>query len=117
MAYRRSRKKVIIREVPEKIIVKEVPVLGKHQDKGVLHLNKGTHSITVETKREPEKIWVSFKEEDIAIPVCHGDVDRVGVTMTPEGFVVEAEIFTDTRTIEWLAELTPIRKRRRRRRR
>lgn len=114
MAYRRSRKKVIIREVPEKIIVKEVPILGRHRQTGVLHLNKGTHSINVETKHKPEKVWVSFKEAE-GIPVCHGDIDRVGVTITPDGFIVDAHINSDTRSIEWLSSHQPPRRRRRRR--
>lgn len=90
------------RRYPRRIITIKVPVLDENARKDVVNLNRGQHTLSISTESQPAKVWVRFIDGG-DIPVCQGDVDRVGVTIVPDGFILNANIQSDSKSIEWLA--------------
>jgi hypothetical protein len=61
-----------------------------HEVEGCITLNQGHHEITVTTDECPERVFLSVLP--ISTPVCVGDIDMVGYSLTPEGFILYADI-------------------------
>jgi len=92
------------RRYPRRFIVVKVPVLDENQLKGVVNFNQGRHTMAINTNdAQPQKVWVRFIDGGESIPVCGGDVDSVGYTIVPDGFVLNVNIQSDSKSIEWLA--------------
>ena len=72
-------------------------------EKGHLKLAFGTHQVEVHTKHHhPHKVY-------LATPccnhqVCGADVTTVGAVPTKKGFVLFADVKSDSCTVEWVAE-------------
>lgn len=69
---------------------------------GSIILQSGNHVVEVRTRREPVSIALSLTES-YGMPVCNGDVDKIGYTILPNGFIIYADIVSDTVQIEWNA--------------
>jgi len=80
-----------------------VPVFDFAIEQGVIYVSTGNDSIEVCTKIPPTQVWISFDGDCNSIPVCGGDIDRVGYTITPTGFVLQTNIVSRHRTIVWIA--------------
>ncbi len=57
---------------------------------GFITLNQGHHEITVNTEIVPSEVFLSIRP--VGIPVCVADIDMVGYTLLPDGFVLYADI-------------------------
>ena len=93
-----------VRRRPKTIVIVEVPYTEFEHDRGEFYLGSGIHEVEITTRSEPHRVWV-YTQSDDTIPVCHGNVDKVGVTVTPTGFVVHAQINSTGALIEWIADL------------
>ena len=71
---------------------------------GSLKLSNGQHEVEIVLRREPHQVWFTFEDEQ-QLPVCMGDVDKLGVTITPTGFILYADIESTSRVIKWCAHL------------
>ena len=61
-----------------------------HEVEGCITLNQGHHEITVTTDVCPECVFLSV--QPVGTPVCIGDIDMVGYSLVPEGFILYADI-------------------------
>jgi hypothetical protein len=57
---------------------------------GCITLNQGTHEVVVKTEVSPSEVFLSVRS--IGTPVCNGDVDMVGYSVLPDGFILYADI-------------------------
>lgn len=97
-----SRKRKIITFIKEVM----VPLFDLHHDQDEIFLAAGDYELVIETNYVPTKVWFTFTEQE-GIPVCGGNIDKVGITMLPKGFILIAQIHSDVRGIRWLAVLDP----------
>lgn len=96
---RRTRRSKIVR-----VIVRNKPYRDYPHEKGDLTVAQGIHDVTIDTKSEPKRVWISL-EGFGDMPVCIGDVDKASTAITPSGFVLHLEITSTERTIKWYVEL------------
>lgn len=83
-------------------------IFGQSYQTNTIELDTGRHEIAVSTKEEPLRIWFTFgseddDEEDVVLPVCQGNVDKVGYTMAECGFILYADIHSTRRKVRWFA--------------
>lgn len=93
-----------VRRRPANIVIVEVPYTEFEHERGEFYLGPGSHEVEIVTKSQVYRVWLHSESED-DIPVCHGNVDKYGVTVMPTGFVVYAEINSTGALIEWIADL------------
>lgn len=73
--------------------------------RGHIVLANGQHEIFIQTKDpNPERVYLNCEEPDGGMSVCMGDVNLVGSSVTPDGFVLYADIKSDTCIVRWLIE-------------
>jgi hypothetical protein len=77
------------------------PCCKKHVS-GEIILGFGTHEIEINIPGKPCK--VCFDIEDDGVCVCHGSVNKIGITVGRHGFVIHAEINTNTSLVSWNCE-------------
>jgi hypothetical protein len=68
---------------------------------GDIVLGYGQYEITINLDNTPCKVSLSITSPCDSTPVCHGDVNKIGVTRADTGFVLYADIKTNTCCIEW----------------
>lgn len=71
---------------------------------GEIILSHGHNVVNVPTNASGKRIWLSIDEHDHAIPVCCGDINVVGAKLTNDGFILCADIKTDTCVVQWFIE-------------
>jgi hypothetical protein len=76
----------------------------KRFDEGQAFLPSGTHAHKIFTRGKPKQVWLS--ERDVqGIQVCGGNVNLYGITLDDDGFVLYAEVSSDSVSVEWQASL------------
>lgn len=85
-------------------------IFGQKYENDTLELSNGIHEIEIEIGEgdeceTPNRVWVSFDDESGDLPVCGGNVDKVGVVKTHKGFILYADIKSTSRVIRWFASL------------
>lgn len=99
-----ARRKRNRRPIPKIIGTALSKIFGQKYDNDTLELNNGRHEIEIELDRgRPGRVWVSFNDGNGELPVCGGNVDKIGVVDTETGFILHAEIHSTTRTVRWFA--------------
>jgi hypothetical protein len=73
-------------------------------DEGQAFLPSGTHAHKILTRGKPKQVWVSELSSE-GVPVCGGNVNYYGVTLLDDGFVLYAEVASDSVNVEWQAVL------------
>jgi hypothetical protein len=73
---------------------------------GEIVLGCGSHEIEINIPGQPCK--VSFDIEDDGCCVCHGEVNKIGITIGKSGFVIHANINSNTCLIRWHCEYTEV---------
>ena len=68
---------------------------------GDIILGYGKHEVVIKMDQTPCKVSLSITSPCDSTPVCHGDVNRIGVTILDVGFILHADIRTNTCCIEW----------------
>ena len=73
-------------------------------DEGKIFLPYGSHVYKIHTKGNPCGVW--FGEVNTGqIPVCQGGVNMYGFTLDDDGFILYAEVQSDTVELDWQAIL------------
>ena len=70
-------------------------------DSGDIILGCGTHEIKIDTDESPCHISLRLTNHDGCVPVCHGEVNKVEFRTTCDGFLILADIRTNTCSIKW----------------
>jgi hypothetical protein len=73
-------------------------------ESGEIVLSHGHHTLNVPTCARGRRIWLSIDEPTHAIPVCYGDINTIGAKITSDGFMICADIKTDTCIVQWFLE-------------
>lgn len=71
-------------------------------DEGKIFLPYGIHVHKITTKSKPESVWFG-EVNTTGIPVCQGSVNLYGFTLVDDGFILYADISSDTAELEWQA--------------
>lgn len=72
--------------------------------KGELLLGYGLHEIEIKVTGKPVTVYFSIKDPADSCCVCHGDVNKLGITIGKHGFVLHADIRTNTCLVEWMCK-------------
>lgn len=75
--------------------------------RGNISLASGKHEIQIQTdpsEGSPTKVYTWISEPTPGVCVCLGDVNLAGTTSLPDGFVLYADIKSNTATVNWLVE-------------
>lgn len=67
-------------------------------------LSAGNRQIEISCGEEIESVWISLSDFE-GVPVCHGQIDKVGVELGTTYFILHADIYSNVRTIRWKAKL------------
>lgn len=79
-------------------------IFGKRYEHGSIVLSHGKHEVEIETKDVPDRVWISF-ERSGEVPVCHGDVDKIGVHAHDDGFLIYADIHSTSCNLRWFTSV------------
>lgn len=79
-------------------------VCGYKLRTGEIDLTTGHHEIKIDTCSEPFHVWFLL-ENNNGVPVCHGNVDKVGVEVGDKFFTLYADISSSHREVRWMAVL------------
>lgn len=69
---------------------------------GSITLNQGHHEVTVDTEVAPVEVYLSIDSGNSA--VCNGDVDVAGYRLLPNGFVLYADIKSNSAVVNYIVE-------------
>jgi hypothetical protein len=69
---------------------------------GELVAQNGHSVVEIVTKKPPLEVWVSMKSFG-NLPVCHGDISKVGYTITPTGFILYLDVAENSLEVGWSA--------------
>lgn len=69
---------------------------------GSIILPAGTHAVEIKTRKEPVDVVISLADND-GMSVCNGDIDRIGYSILTDGFVLYADVVSDTLQVKWHA--------------
>lgn len=72
--------------------------------RGEIVLGYGRHEIEVKTEWSPSEVYLCIEDPCGGIQVCNGDVNKVGVTTLVNGFVLYADVKSNTCCISWTAK-------------
>jgi hypothetical protein len=71
---------------------------------GIIDIVSGhSEQITVRLHFTPSKVELAFTAEDTSTPVCVGNHDWFDVKIIPNGFILLAQLTSNSRQIEWKA--------------
>lgn len=73
-------------------------------DEGKIFLSSGLHAHKITTKGTPTNVWIGETNAG-DIPVCGGDINMYGTTLTEDGFILYADIGSDSVELDWQASL------------
>lgn len=71
---------------------------------GEIVLGYGLHELKITVENHPTNVALSIQDPCDGCPVCHGDVNKISVSIMDCGFVVYADIKTNTTCIQWVCE-------------
>lgn len=74
-------------------------VLQSFQE-GSIVLPYGQSEVVVLTRKTPIEVCVGFTD-DGNMPVCQGDINKVGYTIIPDGFIVYGDISSNSAQLEY----------------
>lgn len=66
---------------------------------GAVVLGYGKQELIVKTKCKPKKVFISCEGHDT--PVCQGTLDTAGVQLLDDGFIIFADIRSNTCDVSW----------------
>lgn len=71
---------------------------------GDILLGYGLHEVKVVIDGKPCTVFLSIEDPTDGVAVCHGDVNKIGVRILDDGFIIYADIKTNTASIQWTCE-------------
>ena len=87
----------------QRVVPFPVPFRDFPHEEGVLELGHGHQEIFVPTPEQPTRVWLCFDDFE-GVQCCHGRVNLLSSYSTPEGFVVIANIHSESATVKWIAD-------------
>jgi len=88
---------------PVEIVRVMVPYRDYPHEKGSLELSHGWSEVFVPTTQQPRNVWLNLDNHE-GIQCCLGQVNMISTHNTPEGFVVIANITSESTYVKWIAE-------------
>lgn len=88
----------------EKFIEVLIPLFDMNFEQDEIILGHGQHEVLVETECPVKRVWFTFTDVK-GIPICQGAPDMCGITVVPEGFIINASINSSRRGIRYFATL------------
>jgi len=79
---------------------KEENMSGK-TNSGEILLGFGLHEITISLNGKPCMVFLSVQDPADSMVVCHGGVNKIGFTILDDGFVLYADIQSNTSLVKW----------------
>jgi len=76
----------------------------RNSSSGDIVLGFGQHEIVIKMENTPCKVALSLRTPCDGTPVCQGDINKIGVTILENGFILYADIKTNTCCVEWVCE-------------
>lgn len=62
----------------------------------------GQNVLQIMTRREPKSVWLSLVSTG-EMAVCQGGLDQFSYTMTPNGFILYADVVSESAQLNWVA--------------
>jgi hypothetical protein len=79
--------------------------LTGNSSSGEIVLGFGQHEVNIQMDSTPCKVSLSMRTPCASTPVCHGDINKIGVTILENGFVLYADIRTNSCCVEWVCDV------------
>lgn len=96
----------------ERIIVKDLKCVCEEKEEtmnrtssGDILLGFGLHEITISLDHKPCTVFLSVQDPADSMAVCHGGINKIGFTILDDGFILYADIQSNTSFIKWTCEL------------
>lgn len=71
---------------------------------GEIVLGFGAHQIEIDIPGTPCRVYFDIEDPVDGCCVCHGQANKIGITMSGNGFVILADINTNSCLIGWRCE-------------
>ena len=84
------------------VIFIQVPFRDFPHEEGEIELTHGKQEIFVPTSQEPVRVWICYENE--GVQCCLGDIDVFSTSITPEGFVLIANVNSESAFVKWIAD-------------
>lgn len=68
---------------------------------GDLSLSCGKHEVIFRRGYKPKRVLVHMNNEE-GLPICHAELNSLAVTITDNGFILNADIKSDKAYIMWI---------------
>jgi hypothetical protein len=88
---------------PNVVIHDVVPYRDYPHEEGNIDLGHGWNEILVPTTQPPTRVWLCFVDNE-GVQCCLGSVDMFSTQCTAEGFVVVANVNSESANVRWIAE-------------
>lgn len=72
---------------------------------GDIILGFGQHEVIITLDETPCTVSMSITTPCDATPVCHGSINKIKVTILEVGFILHADIRTNSCCVEWECEV------------
>jgi hypothetical protein len=97
----------------ERIIVKDLKCVCEEKEEDTMNrttsgdilLGFGLHEITISLDHKPCTVFLSVQDPADSMAVCHGGINKIGFTILDDGFILYADIQSNTSFIKWTCEL------------
>lgn len=77
----------------------------RNSSNGDIVLGYGQHEISIKMDNTPCKVSLNLKTPCDSTVVCQGDINKIGVTISDNGFILYADIKTNTCCVEWACDI------------
>jgi hypothetical protein len=88
---------------PANIVYVKVPYREFPHEEGGIDLANGKSEIFIPTSHIPRRVWISLEDFE-GVQCCLGQVNKLSTYCTTEGFVLIAEISSESAYVKWIAE-------------
>lgn len=87
-----------------KKLIPEKKTTERNSSSGDIVLGYGQYEVVIKMDNTPCKVSLSMKLPGDGMPVCQSDINKIGFTILENGFVLYADIKTNTCFVEWNCE-------------
>src|SRR5271154_5920888 len=74
--------------------------VGNHANGDIL-LGFGNHEIKIVIDQKPCTVFLTIEDPTGGIAVCQGNVNKIGVRILDDGFILYANIHSNTALVKW----------------
>jgi hypothetical protein len=91
-----------VRRAVNTVIVK-VPYSEFPHEQGTIELGHGMQEIFIPTSQTPARVWLCFQDFQ-GVQTCLGQLDCFSWYITRDGFVIVAEVKSESAFVKWIAD-------------